>query len=272
MSDERIQDEPRESRLGRLVHRLAEEDPSTRLSLPARVLMTVAPIVGAALILLAATLVSGLGLAAFLLAMLLGSFMGGGKFVVFGSAVANAFTHTYLGYTIESVDVSAWVLAGLVVYGDTGTCLVMLANMTVLYRMPWVGRRLAMAHEAGWYMLQVHSWMRRMAWIGVALFVAVPFQGTGAVGGTIVARILGLSWWGTLTATVAGSVAGCSGMAVLGNIGRKHAEGIANHPAVSVAVVVGTLVTVILLGRWFLGQSEMAKEQYLAEQEAKPQE
>jgi hypothetical protein len=233
--------------------------------------MTFGPIALAALGLLAAWVFASPTTAMFLLAVLIGSFIGGGKFVILGSAVAGTFTLWLFGRSIEHVNLSSWYLAGLVVYGDCGTCLFMLANVGVLYRTPWlgIGRRLAQMHEAGWYLLHVHPWMRRMAWTGVVVFVAAPFQGTGAVGGTIIARILGMSNWATFTATAVGSIGGCSLIAVLGNLGRKHAEAVINHPLITVGVIVLTLAVLVLLGRWFLGHADQAKRQYLAEQEGK---
>jgi uncharacterized membrane protein len=256
-----------EGRVARLIHRLAEQDPSATLSRGVRCLMTIGPLVGFGLILLAASLAAGAITATFLAAMELGSFIGGGKLVIFGSAVASAVAISIFGRAIESVNVSAWVLAGMVVYGDIGTCLIMMANMTVLYRTPWVGRRLALAHEAGWYVLRANPWMRRVAWFGVAVFVAAPFQGSGAVIGTIIARILGLSRFGTLSAMVVGSATGCSALALLGNVGRRQAEDIVSHPWISLIILVAILVALALAGRWFVGHSVAAREQYLAEHE-----
>lgn len=266
MPDERPQDqrhgEHHEGRVARLIHRLEEDDPNPRLSKGERVVMTAGPLGGFGAILLVTALVWGVGAATFLASMELVSFIGGGKFVIFGPAV--------LGDTFRSADFSPWALAGLVVYGDIGTCLIMMANMTLLYRTPWlgVGRRLALAHEAGWYMLHVHRWMRRAAWLGVAVFVAAPFQGTGAVIGTIIARILGLSRWGTLSATAVGSAAGCSVLALLGDIGRKQAETMTRHPVMTATILAVILVALVLLGRWFMGHAAEAREQFIAEHEA----
>lgn len=258
-------DERHEGRVAKLLHHLEEQDPNPKLVRSERILMTAGPLAGFGAILLVATVLWGVGAANFLALMELGSFIGGGKFVIFGPAV--------LGDTFQSADFSAWALAALVVYGDLATCLVMMANMTLLYRMPWLGlgRRMVAAHEAGWYVLHVHRWMRRMAWLGVAIFVAAPFQGSGAVVGTIIARILGLSRWGTLSATAFGSAVGCSVLALLGDFGRQQAQALAKHPVVTLAVIVATFVLLVVLGKWFMGHAAEAREQFLAEHDLSDQ-
>ena len=252
--------EHRESRLRRLVQRLAEEDPSASLAKGTRWLMTVLPVLGWAVILLLTALLAGWRAGTFLAVCWVFSFVGAGKFIIFGGAV--------IGPAYQAADLSAWLLAGMVVYSDIGTCLVLMANMRLLYRTPWVGRRLAMAHDAGWYVLHVHRWMHRVAWLGVAVFVAAPFQATGAVIGTLLGRILGLSRFETLSATAFGSAVGCSVLALLGDVGRRHARAFVRHPVLGIGIFVGTLVVLLLLGRWFLGHSAEAREQYLAEHEA----
>jgi hypothetical protein len=50
------------------------------------------------------------------------------------------------------------------------------------------------------------SWIRRLAFFGVMLYAAGPFEGTGAIGGTIVGRTIGLDAARTWAAVTLGSV------------------------------------------------------------------
>jgi len=263
--------EPHEGRLARLVHRFEAEEPSARLSRRARVLMSVVPAAGGVVGLGLVACLCGVGVALFLLSVVLASFLGAGKSAVLGSAVANAFTLAVLGRVIERINISAWVLAGMLTYVDSAVCLVLLANMSVLFRMPWfgIGRRLAQMHEAGWYMLQVHPWVRRMAWVGVMLFVVTPLPASGGIGGTLVARILGMSNWATWTANTAGSFGACVLFAVLGDLWRRNAEMLMRRPLLAAAIVALVVTALLLLCRWFLRRADQAKRQFLAAQEAK---
>ena len=248
MSDPHSQAEHHEGRLARLAHRLAEEDPRPELPRGVRLTFTIAPFVGFGLLMLAAWLVAGKRAAVFLGSMQVGSFVGLGKFVILAGLSGRA-------------PLGVWALAGVVVYGDVGTTLVMMGNMTLLYRMPFVGSRLAAAHEAGWYVLRVHRWMRRMAWLGVVVFVAAPFQGTGAVVGTILGRLLGLSRLATLSAMACGSAVGCAALAALGSYGRDRAKQLAQHPVAAAVVGIVTVVMLIWIGRLFTGESMRRRAQ-----------
>jgi len=216
--------------------------------------MTVGPVLGFGVILLAAALVSGYGMVIWLSGIEIGSFIGFGKFVIFGGVVRDVILKVFQ-YVPKTDPPSPWILAGTVVYGDVATAMVMLANMSVFLRMGSLGQRLAACHDAGWRVLQANPWMRRMAWVGVAVFVAAPFQGTGAVIGTILARILGMSWFSTLSATAVGSGAGCLTLALLGQYARERVQAIAEHPVAMVVALAITVVILVVLGRWFIGKS-----------------
>ncbi len=254
------QPDHREGRLARLAHRLADADPSPNLPRGVRAAMTVGPFAGFAVVLLVAFLVSGKGTAAWLAGAAVGSFIGFGKFVVFGGIFGDLLSSLF-GYVPTTVPPSPGVLAAVVIYAEIGTTLVMMANMTVLYRTPWIGARLAAAHEAGWYVLRVHPWMRRGAEVGVALFVAAPFQGTGAVIGTILGRVLGLSRLATLGCIATGSGLGCLLLAALGDVGRSRVQWLAHHPLPTAIALATAAVVLILVGRWFTGESRRSRSE-----------
>jgi uncharacterized membrane protein len=212
------------------------------LPLWARLLMTLGPLVAFGLLLLVVGIVSTYKTVLFIVTMVIGSFVGGGKLVVFFGAAASA-------------PVDIWPLAALVVFGDMATALILVSNMHVIYRIPALGVHLARAREAGFVVLQTHPWMRRVTFFGLATFVAVPFQGTGAVLGVFLGRILGLSRTGILMAVLAGSATGASAMALFATMGEKKIESLAANPVLGVITVVVTLLLTVILGRWFLGQA-----------------
>jgi len=258
-----------EGRVARLAHRLVENNPSPVLLRRSRLAMTLGPLIGFGGILLGAFIVAGRETPIWLLGAEIGSFIGLGKFVIYGGIFRDVVARI-VGYVPRGSPPSLWVLAGLVVYGDLATTLVMMANMTLLYRTPFIGRRLAACHVAGWYVLRVHRWMRRMAWLGVAVFIAAPFQGTGAVIGTILARLLGLSRLATFSATLVGSTAGCLALALLGTYGRKRVEQIARHPVAAAVVLAVTVVMLIVIGRWLTGESARVHDRAAGLQDEEP--
>jgi uncharacterized membrane protein len=149
----------------------------------------------------------------------------------------------------------------MVVYGDTGTMLVMLANLHILYRLPRLGPKLAQGYQACHYVLKANPWMRRLAWLGTAVYIAVPFQGTGAVIGTLLARMLGMSMVATLTAIPFGSALGCYPLALLGKYAKKHRgiEWITRNWLISLLFTAVLVLLIYVLGRRFTGANLQKK-------------
>jgi len=73
--------------------------------------------------------------------------------------------------------------------------------------------------------------------------------------GTILGRVLGLSRLATLGCIAAGSGLGCLGLAALGDVGRRRVQWLARHPLPMVIALATAAVVLILVGRWFTGES-----------------
>jgi len=52
-------------------------------------------------------------------------------------------------------------------------------------------------------------WIKGLQFVGLVLFVMIPFQGSGAVGGTIVGRMAGLNRYVIFIAILIGAIVGC---------------------------------------------------------------
>jgi uncharacterized membrane protein len=67
--------------------------------------------------------------------------------------------------------------------------------------------------------------VREFQWIGLMLFVAVPFPGTGAWTGAIVASVLGMSFWSAFSANFFGVMIAGVLVNLIMNLGLKYAIG-----------------------------------------------
>ncbi len=105
------------------------------------------------------------------------------------------------------LSMSTLELSGLVIWLDTFIAFIMVFHASYLYRIPKIGPAMLALQEDGEFILSNHPWFRRFAWLGLIVFVLIPFAATGSVGGSIVGRILGLSRWATLSGVVIGSIA-----------------------------------------------------------------
>ncbi|MHC4449900.1 MAG: small multi-drug export protein [Planctomycetota bacterium] len=124
-----------------------------------------------------------------------------GKFIILTGAVADN-------------PLNQWQLALMVICMDTWVAYVLAYNLQYVYKIPRVGPWLHDITNYCRYWLHEAPWIRRWAITGVMLFVMFPLSGTGAPGGAILGRILGLRARVTLLAVFCGSVIGCGIMAM----------------------------------------------------------
>jgi hypothetical protein len=195
------------------------------------------------MVLLATWIVSGGDAAGFVAGMAAGAFVGGGKLII-------------LAGTVDQAPVGHWGLAALIVYMDVATALVVIGGMHYLYRMPGAGPRIAAARRAGLSFLQRHPWTYKATWLSLAGFVAVPFNGTGALVGAVIGRMLGLGRWAIVTATAFGSAAGAAALALAGGYWAERINAVAGHPVLAVVAVVTVAALAILSSKWMFGGRE----------------
>jgi len=92
------------------------------------------------------------------------------------------------------------------VFVDAVTALFLAWNYRYLLGVAFLGDLLRWVEEHGRKTVAKRPWIRRLAFFGVMLYAALPFEGTGAIGGTIVGRTVGLDAARTWGAVVCGSI------------------------------------------------------------------
>ena len=144
-------------------------------------------------------------------------------------------------------------IASIVAYMDITIATLLVANLPRLYRLPRLGPIVEELAEHGLYMLERSRWLGRMTMFGVALFVMFPLTGTGAIGGSIFGRLLGLSALRTMTAIAIGALVGSFGMAYfadrLRGVFTEELRESWQFQAVGAAVVAGLVALVWWHGR-----------------------
>jgi len=130
------------------------------------------------------------------------SFFSLGKLIILSGAIPD-----------KTFSMSAMQLAAMVVFMDCLYAYLLAYNLHHLYRLPRVGPWLERVQSFCRYWLSRRPWMKRWAFTGVMLFVLFPLTGTGAPGGSILGRLVGLRPRTTLLAIAMGSVLGCGLMA-----------------------------------------------------------
>ncbi len=107
------------------------------------------------------------------------------------------------------------LIAGSIAFVDIIVGLFLCWNFDLVKKIPLIGRYVRTFERRGAAYLSKRPWIRRLAFIGIVLFVVVPFQGSGAVGATIVGRLIGMKRYSVWLAVVIGALIGCFTIAIL---------------------------------------------------------
>jgi uncharacterized membrane protein len=110
-----------------------------------------------------------------------------------------------------------------------------------MFRLPWIGAKIASLASDSEFILAHQPWMKRMTFFGLLAFVAFPLAATGSVGGAILGRLLGLSRWAIFWGSVIGAVIGNAAMLFLAETAAEFL------PADSLLVKWGGLPIVLLI-------------------------
>jgi uncharacterized membrane protein YdjX (TVP38/TMEM64 family) len=73
---------------------------------------------------------------------------------------------------------------------------------------PLIGRFMSKVERIGKTSSNKYAWVEPLRFIGIVLFVMIPFQGSGGLVGSIVGRLIGMNPWHTVLAITAGAVIG----------------------------------------------------------------
>jgi hypothetical protein len=159
----------------------------------------------------------------------LGSVLAAGKLVIFAG----------LGPQAPSI----WTIAFTVFVIDMGCALAMAAGLRPLERAPRVGHWIRRARVRAGEVLREYPGFRRLAFFGVVAFVLSPIAGTGAITGSFVARLLGLSRLAGVSAIALASGWSTAVFVLLARFLGERAAATLEHPVwIAAAVGIGMLL------------------------------
>ncbi len=107
-------------------------------------------------------------------------------------------------YGVWSVVITSMSIAFI----DSIVGLWMMWNWELIKLIPFLGTYVKKLEEVGEKKWKKHKHLSRLTYIGLALFVAFPFQGSGGVGATVIGRILGMNKYKVLYSIILGSLFG----------------------------------------------------------------
>ena len=110
------------------------------------------------------------------------------------------------------------VMALTIAFVDIIVALFLLWNYDLAKKIPLVGKFMIKVENIGKRSSDKYGWIKPLRFIGIVLFVMVPFQGSGGLVGSIVGRLIGMKPWNTFFAISIGAITGCLLIAYFANV------------------------------------------------------
>ena len=110
------------------------------------------------------------------------------------------------------------IMALSIAFVDIIVALFLMWNYDFAKQIPFVGRFMKKVENIGQKSSSKYTWITPLRFIGIVLFVMVPFQGSGGLVGSIVGRFIGMKPMNTFLAITVGAIVGCSFIAFFSDI------------------------------------------------------
>ncbi|MCC7015328.1 MAG: small multi-drug export protein [Planctomycetes bacterium] len=146
------------------------------------------------------------------------------------------------GGNIEQYRFNPWELGLIAWVLDAWVTCALLLGISSFKRLPLAGKALAEAHLRAGNTLREYPGLRRLAFSGIAVLVFLPIPGSGAVTGTLVGQLVGLSRIATLVAVLIGAALAVVTYAAVAAFLGAQFEAMLTNPWVLLASIAGLCV------------------------------
>jgi uncharacterized membrane protein len=142
-----------------------------------------------------------------------------------------------------------WLITLVIFLLDVAVSLFVVWNFDLALKIPIIGRLLESGMTIGRNYTESQPWLRRFSTIGLILFVFFPLQGTGAMNGSILGRLLGLSGPRVFGCVCIGSLTSCLVFALGADVLLDVYQ---QNPTLGIGILVGIVVAVVaaIIGWW----------------------
>lgn len=155
-----------------------------------------------------------------------------------------------------------WFSAATFAWIDIAGCLLVVLNADLLLRLPYLGPVLSRAFGAVEDFFERHQYFGRLSYPGLILFTALPFAGSGGVGGALAGQVFGMNRAGVIACVSAGSILGSALLAFGVCTAADFLEGYcAAGTAALLLVFVGAVVLVLCrVARLHMGAPPISRD------------
>ena len=140
-----------------------------------------------------------------------------------------------------------------------------------MFRVPWIGPKIASLSSDSEFILAHQPWMKRATFLGLLAFIAFPLAATGSVGGAIFGRLLGLSRWSIFWGSTIGAVLGNAAMWFLAVVVKDSLpENMQDSPIIKWGGIPIILLIILILERRYSAMKRAFEEQKKQMSESDP--
>ncbi len=137
-----------------------------------------------------------------------------------------------------------FLVSGTIAFIDVINSYFLMWNFYIAKKIPVIGRWIDNFQDFGAQKMKEKEWIKKLAFFGVALFVIVPFQGSGGVGASILGRVIGMDKFQAWLAIISGSFFGCF---LIGILSHYMGEAIIGAFESNIFAGIGMLIIVIVV-------------------------
>lgn len=101
------------------------------------------------------------------------------------------------------------LMALSIAFVDIIVAMFLVWNYDLAKKIPVLGKFMKKVEEKGRNVEDKYGWIKPLRFVGIVIFVMIPFQGSGGLVASIVGRFIGMKPWNTFIAIAAGAITGC---------------------------------------------------------------
>jgi uncharacterized membrane protein len=159
-------------------------------------------------------------------------------------------TVPFLNIEITAAHIHPVLIALSIAFIDMIVALFLVWNYDLAKKIPLIGTFMETIEQKGKNSEEKYGWVKPLRFIGIMLFVMVPFQGSGGLVGSILGRLFGMKPWNTFFAISLGAIIGCLLIAFFAKTFLIFAEINTQLTLALILIIALLIILYIVLKRW----------------------
>ena len=165
-------------------------------------------------------------------------------------------TVPFINFHVEPVSVNPLAIALAVAFIDIVVALFLVWNYDLAKKIPFIGKFMQKVEDVGKSSSDKYRWIKPLRFIGIVLFVMVPFQGSGGLVGSIIGRLVGMKPWTIFVGISIGAIIGC---VLIAYFSEAIISSIINNVLFGILVAIILLIIIFMIFIWIKKRKKVQK-------------